>query len=221
MLPFVLMLLLSSGGQAPPAAALPAFKATSIVSGLGMGYQLVLADLNRDKRLDVIVVDERAQDLAWYENPTWTRHVLATDVPRVINLDTHDLDGDGIPEIALAHRFETDPARSVGQVLLLTHGDDPTQPWTSRPIDAVPTAHRVRWMRIEPGKAPLLIVAPFAGAGVVAPKYEGRTPIFAYRPDTWTRQQISSTLTGIVHSIHPIEWAPGRWQLAGGNFDVI
>ena len=153
-----------------------------------MGYQLVLADLNRDKRLDVIVVDERAQDLAWYENPTWARHVLATAVPRVINLDTHDLDGDGIPEIALAHRFETDPARSVGQVLLLTHGDDPTQSWTSRPIDAVPTAHRVRWMRVEAGKAPWLIVAPFAGAGVVAPKYEGRTPIYAYRPGTWVRQ---------------------------------
>ena len=127
MLSLVLMLLLSSGAQAPPVAAPPAFKATSIVSGLGMGYQLVLADLNRDKRLDVIVVDERAQDLAWYENPTWTRHVLTTAVPRVINLDTHDLDGDGIPEIALAHRFETDPARSVGQVLLLTHGDDPAQ----------------------------------------------------------------------------------------------
>ena len=221
MLPFVLMLLLSSGAQAPPAAALPAFKATSIVSGLGMGYQLVLADLNRDKRLDVIVVDERAQDLAWYENPTWTRHVLATAVPRVINLDTHDLDGDGIPEIALAHRFETDPARSVGQVLLLTHGDDPTQAWTSRPIDAVPTAHRVRWMRIESGKAPWLIVAPFAGAGVVAPKYEGRTPIYAYRPGTWMRQQISSTLTGIVHSIHPVEWAPGRWQLLTASFDGL
>ncbi len=221
MLPFVLMLLLSSGAQAPPAAALPAFRATSIVSGLGMGYQLVLADLNRDKRLDVIVVDERAQDLAWYENPTWTRHVLATAVPRVINLDTHDLDGDGIPEIALAHQFETDPARSVGQVLLLTHGDDPTQAWTSRPIDAVPTAHRVRWMRIESGKAPWLIVAPFAGAGVVAPKYEGRTPIYAYRPDTWARQQISSTLTGIVHSIHPVEWAPGRWQLLTASFDGL
>src|SRR5436189_4927821 len=111
MLALALLLLLLSGGRPGPPAALPAFRATSIVSGLGMGYQLVLADLNRDKRLDVIVVDERAEELAWYENPTWTRHVLATGVPRVINLDTHDLDGDSIPEIALAHRFETDPAR--------------------------------------------------------------------------------------------------------------
>ena len=221
MLPFVLLLLLSSAGQAAPAARLPAFTATPIVTGLGMGYQLVLVDLNRDKRLDVVVVDERAEDLAWYESPSWTRHVLATGVPRVINLDTHDLDGDGIPEIALAHRFETDPARSVGQVLLLTHGDDPAQPWNARPIDTVPTAHRVRWMRVEPGKAPWLIVAPFAGAGVVAPKYAGRTPIYAYRPESWARQQVSSTLTGIVHSIHPVEWTPGRWQLLTASFDGL
>ena len=221
MLPFVLMLLLSSWSQAPSVAALPAFKAASIVSGLGMGYQVVLADLNRDKRLDVVVVDERAQDLSWYENPTWTRHVLATEVPRVINLDTHDLDGDGIPEIALAHRFETDPTRSVGQVLLLTHGDDPTQPWRFPPHRRRADGASRALDANQSGKAPWLIVAPFAGTGVLAPKYEGRTPIYAYRSDTWTRQQISSTLTGIVHSIHPVEWAPGRWQLLTASFDGL
>ena len=227
MLPALLVLLLSLQSPAPAAPATPppppasGFTATTLVSGLGLGYQLVLADLIRDTRLDVIVVDERAQDLAWYENPTWERHVLATQVPRVINLDTHDLDGDGIPEIAMAHHFETVPARSVGQVLLLTHGEDPRQPWTVQPIDTVPTAHRVRWMRVENGKAPWLLVAPFAGTGVLAPKYEGRTPIYAYRPGTWTRQRISSTLTGIVHSIHPVEWAPGRWQLLAATFDGV
>ncbi|BCS35091.1 hypothetical protein TBR22_A43170 [Luteitalea sp. TBR-22] len=215
------LFLLAATAQPASSPAPPAFRAATIVSGLGMGYQLVVADLNRDRRPDVVVVDERSTELAWYENPTWTRHVLITGVPRVINLDTHDLDGDGIPEIAMAHQFETDPSRSVGQVLLLTHGDDPTQPWTSKPIDTVPTAHRVRWMRVEAGKSPWLLVAPFAGAGVVAPKYAGRTPIYAYVPGTWTRQRISSTLTGIVHSIHPVEWAPGRWQLLTASFDGV
>jgi hypothetical protein len=221
----LLVLLAAMAQPAPTAQAVtpaptPTFRETTVASGLGMGYQVVLADLNRDRRLDVIVVDERSTELAWYENPTWARHVLVSGVPRVINLDTHDLDGDGIPEIAMAHQFETDPARSVGQVLLLTHGDDPTQPWTSRAIDTVPTAHRVRWMRVEAGKSPWLLVSPFAGAGVVAPKYPGRTPIFAYVPGTWARQRISSTLTGIVHSIHPVEWA-GRWQLLTASFDGV
>lgn len=217
----VLLTLLAAAAQPAAPAPLPAFRETTVVSGLGMGYQIVIADLNRDRRPDVIVVDERSTELAWYESPTWTRHVLISGVPRVINLDPYDLDGDGIPEIAMAHQFETDPARSVGQVLLLTHGDDPTLPWTSRPIDTVPTAHRVRWMRVEPGKSPWLIVAPFAGAGVVAPKYAGKTPIYAYVPGTWTRQRVSSSLTGIVHSIHPVEWLPGRWQLLTASFDGV
>lgn len=205
--------------QAPPGPT--AFTSTSIVSGLSMGYQVVLVDLNRDRRLDVIVIDERSEELAWYENPSWQRHVLIAGVPRVINLDAHDLDDDGVPEIAMAHHFETNPDRSAGQVLLLTHGADSRQPWTSRPIDRVPTAHRVRWMPVEAGKAPWLLVAPFAGEGVYAPNYAGHTPIHAYRPGQWARIPVSSTLTGIVHSIHPVEWTPGRWQLLTASFDGV
>ena len=206
----------------PVRSATPAtFTATPIVTGLGMGYQLVVVDLNRDRRLDVIVVDERADTLAWYENPSWQRHVLATDVPRTINLDWHDLDADGIPEIALAHRFETNPDKSVGQLLLLTHDGDPRQPWRPRDIGRVPTAHRVRWMPVVANEAPWLIVAPFAGEGVYAPDYQGTTPIYAYRPADWERRTISTTSHGILHSIHPVEWAPGQWQLLTASFDGL
>src|SRR5215472_3327550 len=71
------------------AADLPQFRDTTITNSLKMGYQIVVADLNRDGRPDLIVVDERATDLAWYENPTWERHVLVRDVPRTINLDAY------------------------------------------------------------------------------------------------------------------------------------
>jgi hypothetical protein len=200
---------------------LPAYRQKTIVSSLQMGYQVVLADLNRNGRLDVIVVDERADDLAWYENPSWTRHVLATGVPRAINLDVHDLDEDGVPEIALAHHFGTNPDQSVGQVLLLTHDNDPRQSWRAQPIDRVPTAHRVRWMPVEPDAAPWLLVSPIVGERVYAPEYESQTPIYAYRPGEWTRMRISSTLTGIVHSIDPVEWTPGEWQLLTASFDGL
>jgi hypothetical protein len=202
-------------------AVVAPFTATPLVTGLGMGYQVVLVDLNRDRRLDVIVIDERADTLAWYQNPSWQRHVLATDVPRPINLDTHDLDGDGVPEIALAHRFETNPDRSVGQVVLLTHAGDPRQPWTVRPVGRVPTAHRVRWMPVLPKQAPWLIVAPFAGQGVYAPDYRGVTPIVAFVPGSWERRTISTRLRGIVHSIHPVQWTPGRWVLLTASFDGL
>src|SRR6266705_360079 len=97
-----------------PAADLPQFRDSTIASSLKMGYQLVVADLNRDGKPDIIVVDERATELAWYENPTWERHVLIKDVPRTINLDVYDYDGDGIPEIAMGHNFEIVPEKSIG-----------------------------------------------------------------------------------------------------------
>jgi hypothetical protein len=55
------------------------------------------------------VVDERGTELARFENPTWERHVLIKDVPRTVNLDVYDYDGDGISEIAMGHNFETVP----------------------------------------------------------------------------------------------------------------
>jgi VCBS repeat protein len=105
-----------------PGADLPQWRETTITDSLKMGYQLVAADLNRDGRPDLIAVDERGTELAWYENPTWERHVIIKDVPRTINLDLYDYDGDGIPEIAMGHNFETVPEKSVGNVLILKSG---------------------------------------------------------------------------------------------------
>src|SRR5437588_4918815 len=64
------------------AGDLPQFRDSTIAASLKMGYQIVVTDLNRDGKPDIIAVDERATDLAWYQNPTWERHVLIRDVPR-------------------------------------------------------------------------------------------------------------------------------------------
>src|SRR5215471_17147038 len=98
-------------------ADFPQFHDTTLSTALKMGYQIVAVDLNRDNRPDLIVVDERGTELAWYENPgragaPWARHVLIADVPRTINLDVFDYDGCGTPEIAMGHHFETDPEKS-------------------------------------------------------------------------------------------------------------
>jgi hypothetical protein len=140
---FVLICLLTAAASG---ADLPQWREATVTASLKMGYQLVAADLNRDGRPDLIAVDERGTELAWYENPTWERHLLAKDVPRTINLDACDYDRDGIPEIAMGYHFETDPEKSVGNVVVLKSGPDPRQPWTAREIDRVPTVHRLRWI---------------------------------------------------------------------------
>ena len=90
------------------AQELPRFREHVLSRELKFGYQLVAADLNGDGKKDVIAVDEAATELAWYENqhPAWNRHVLAVNVPRPLNADCWDVDGDGIPEVVLAYRVE-------------------------------------------------------------------------------------------------------------------
>src|SRR5689334_5171807 len=154
----VLLLLLCA--TASSAAELPSFHDVTIADSLKMGYQLVAADLNHDGRTDLIAVDERGTELAWYENPSWQRHVLIANVPRTINLDVYDTDGDGIPEIAMGHNFETVPEKSVGNVLILKSGPDPRQPWTAREIDRIPTVHRIRWIDLSGNGKKVLLVAP-------------------------------------------------------------
>jgi hypothetical protein len=201
-----------------PAAELPRFRETTIASGLKAGYQIVVADLNRDGKPDLIVVDERATDLAWYENPTWERHVIVQDVPRTINLDVYDYDGDGIPEIAMGHHFETAPEKSVGNVLILKSGPDPRQLWTAREIDRVPTVHRLRWIDLKGDGKKVLLVAPMIGPQGRPPEYADRVPVYLYRPGEWKREVFTGQPYGILHSIFPIHWQGRGEQLMTADF---
>ncbi len=203
------------------AAELPHFRETVITSSLKMGYQLVAADLNRDGKPDLIVIDERATDLAWYENPGWERHVLIDNVPRTINLDVYDFDGDGIPEIAMGHHFETDPARSIGNVLILKSGSDPRQPWTAREIDRVPTVHRLRWIDIKGDGKKVLLVAPMIGLQARPPDYADNVPVYLYRPGEWKRTLFTDQARGILHSIFPVHWQGRGEQLMTADFQGI
>ena len=77
-------------------------------------------DLNRDSKPDIIAVASGLEELRWYENPGWARHVLVGAISQPINAAAHDVDGDGIPEIALAHGFSNVYTRSLGIVSILT-----------------------------------------------------------------------------------------------------
>ena len=76
------------------------------------GYALILLDVNNDGRLDVVGVSGRITELAWYENPSWERHVINDTLRRIVNLAAHDVDGDGIPEIAIQSEFSMKAAQS-------------------------------------------------------------------------------------------------------------
>ena len=114
---------------------------------------------------------------AWYENPGWRRHVLASGLNRSINAAARDLDDDGIPEIAVAHEFGTTHASSLGILSLLTHMGDPTESWRIREVDRTPTVHRIRWADADGTGRPVLVSAPLSGPAAEPPEYRDAVPV--------------------------------------------
>jgi len=197
----------------------PEFVAHTIATDMTGGYQAVVVDLNRDQRPDVIGLASRLDELVWFENPGWQKHVLATGLNRMINLAAHDIDGDGIPELALAHEFGTSHDASLGVLSLLTHEGDPSMPWSVREIDRTPTAHRVRWADIEGNGRSVLINSPLVGPTAAAPEYRDAVPIFWYRPGDWTRQVVTDSEEGVVHGILATPWEDaGRDAILSASF---
>ena len=195
------------------------FVTHTIATEMTNGYQPIVVDLNRDGRLDVIGLSTRLPELAWFENPGWQRHVITTGLNRSINLAPRDLDGDGIPELAIAHAFGTTHPNSLGILSLLTHQGDPTRPWRVRELDRTPTVHRLRWADIDGSGRPVLISAPLSGPAATAPDFRDDVPLYWYRPDDWTRRTLAETGRGVVHGLTVKPWDdPGRDAVFSASF---
>src|SRR5450759_572491 len=104
--------LLPISAQAP--AGTVEFVAHTIGTELRGGYQVVIADLNKDGKPDIIALASNVPELVWYENPGWQRHVIAGGMQGMINVSAYDIDGDGIPELALAQGITMLTTTSVG-----------------------------------------------------------------------------------------------------------
>src|SRR6266540_2573845 len=79
---FVLVVPFLAGGErgvpvhaaAKPEAAVPTFHMQEIEKGLGVGYAVLLVDVNGDGKKDIVVVDTTR--VVWYENPSWKRRII-------------------------------------------------------------------------------------------------------------------------------------------------
>jgi hypothetical protein len=208
-----------SSAAPPQQSGDSSFIAHTIDTGLSGGYQVVVADLNRDGKPDIIALASGLKELQWYENPGWTKHVLVTGINQPINAAAYDVDGDGIPEIALAHEFSNVYARSLGIVSILTHQGDPTGLWSIKEIDRVPTSHRLRFADIEGTGKKVLVNFPLIGSKAIAPDYRDHVSLLMYRPGEWKREVITDSEEGVVHGILATAWDGGeRESLLSASF---
>ncbi|MBN8730600.1 MAG: VCBS repeat-containing protein [Acidobacteria bacterium] len=197
------------------AAAGPvSFRPHTLATDLRGGYQVVAFDVNRDGKPDLIALASGMTELVWFEAPHWTRHVLARDLKRMINLAAcPELD-----EIVVAHEFANAPKNSVGIVSVLTPGADRARPWTAREIDRLTTSHRLRCAKLDGSSRTVVVNAPLAGAKADAPDYRDHVPLVYYKPGEWKRIPINHANEGVVHGIFITPWSDKREEVLTASF---
>jgi hypothetical protein len=215
-----------TAGNAPSTSV--QFTTHVISDKLRGGYSVAIADVNHDGKLDIIPVAAGGTELAWYENPTWEKHVMLNDKRAMLWAAPADIDGDGIPEFALLADFGQNPKTAKGTIWLLKNQGDPKEMWKSYPVDAVPTAHRVTWADFEGNGKMEMVMAPFIGLkGWEDPKYHDNVPVYYWRVPAnldgpWQRETLDDKLYGVVHHLHTVKWTPGkRDDLLMAGFDGI
>jgi hypothetical protein len=216
-----LVLAATIGGA--PAAGPVRFAAHDVDADFRGGYAVATADFNKDGKPDVIANSLSVSEVAWYENPSWARHVVVADARQLVNQAMYDVDRDGIPEIAFQTAFAMVPAKSEGLNWIARHQGDPRQPWKVERVDAFPTSHHVAWGDFDGDGAQELVNAPLIGPKGLAPTYDqDKVPVFWYSPKDWTRHVVTDDIPGIIHRVRVTKWdGNGRDQLLVASFEGI
>src|SRR5580765_1096794 len=153
------------------------FRAQEIQRDFGIGYAVVIADVNGDHKPDIVAINPT--QVVWFENPTWEKHVILDGGTKKDNvcMAAADIDGDGKPDLALGADWHPSNTTSGGTLQWI--GRDlaaaaPSAPWKLVPIAEEPTLHRIRWGDVDGDGKPELIVAPLHGRGNKGPEWQGQ-----------------------------------------------
>src|SRR5205814_9925836 len=195
-------------------------------TGLKIGYAVFTADIDGDKKLDIVVVDQHK--LVWYQNPgkpgmEWKKRVMLDGTTRPDNVCAAaiDIDGDGLPEIVLGSAWKPFDTTNAAQLSWLKRGKSLDDEWTLHPIPCdEPTIHRVRVADIDGSGKPSVIVAPLMGRDATQKGnwMDGRpVRIVAYKvprkdpekKENWKPEVLSEELH-VVHNFWPWPTAADR-----------
>ncbi len=204
----------------PPQAR---FRAVDVDTTVGIGYGVAVADVDGDKKLDVLLVDKDV--VAWYKNPGWEKHVIAEKLtPKDhVCIAAADIDGDGKAEVAVGAEWNPGDTQNSGAVFYLLPPKDRTQKWDPIKLPHEPTVHRMRWVKDWQGRMTLLVV-PLHGRGNNPSTGDGAgVKVQRYVPpanprDNWEVQLIDDSLHK-THNFDPVQWDddPAQELLIGGK----
>ncbi len=178
-----------------------------IDSALEIGYGVVLADINGDGAQDIVLADKKK--FAWYENPSWKKHIMVENLTDRDNvcIAARDLDGDGKAEVAVGAQWnpgETSDELLSGSIHYLIPPAERTQLWTPVKLPHEPTTHRMLWMK-SGADAAELVVLPLHGRGNKGGVGAG-VKVLAYRMPSDPRDKWeTSLLSDYLHKTHNLE----------------
>lgn len=138
------------------ASEMPRFETRVLDPNAGnICYAVTAADVDGDKRQDVVVVTENR--VLWYQNPDWKPWVIIADQTERDNvcIAPLDIDGDGQVDFALGAGWT-----KVGTIQWLARGKSLDDKWSVYSIGKEGWTHRLRFGDILGTGKPQLVVSP-------------------------------------------------------------
>lgn len=203
---FAVHLPVTGFGQVTP----PTFRAETIDSKVVIGYGTAIGDVDGDGKPDILLADKK--QFVWYQNPDWTRHIIAENLTEQDNvcIAARDINGDGKVEIAVGAEWDPGDTVNSGSVHYLIPPEDRTQMWTPVKLHNEPVVHRMRWLQITEDEF-VLVVAPLHGRGNKNGQGDGVRLLAYHVPenvrDEWKLDLLDDT-HHFTHNFDPAQWDP-------------
>ena len=178
------------------------------IDQIKIGYGLQMADVNGDGKTDIVLADKNT--IQWYENPEWTKHLIASDLTKRDNVcvTARDIDGDGKCEIAVGGQWNYRESIKDGAVFYLIPPEDRTKPWTPVKLHNEPSTHRMHWVRALDDQYQLA-VKPLRGRGSVDGDGPGFKLLVYSKPtdpkSDW-QYDVVCDFMHLAHNFHPVNW---------------
>lgn len=182
-------------------AEMPTFEAVTLDPDIGkVCYAVSPADVNGDGKPDVVAVSENR--IQWYENPSWTKHVILENQTELDNvcLAAQDIDGDGKVDFALGAGWT-----KIGTIQWITRQADPNAKWSVHFIGKELSLHRMSFADVLGKGRPQLVLSPLLktdGAGV---RFEALEIPANPKTDRWPATILDESLNR-MHAHTHVDW---------------
>lgn len=204
------------------------FEPEQLPTELGVGYAVRLIDMNGDKKLDIVIVDQ--ERILWLENPTWKEHQILG--PEQTNADNvafapHDIDGDGQLDFAVAAGWGGGKTQR-GTIQWSTAAGGKPDAWKVHPIRTEHSTHRIQFANVVGDERPELIVGPLFGPGTTGPHFaEAPVRLVALEipenpeTDEWPLHMLDNSLH-VMHNFLPIDFSGnGKTDILTASYEGV